>query len=93
MLIINKKYRAVERAQQWKALDGLPHCVCQYLTHVDHQLLITSRSRVLRPSYDISKEETYDIHIHTHSKILFIQTFQKNHKCEEVHHTPGIQGL
>ena len=35
----------------------------------------------------------HDIHIHTHRKILFIQTFQNNHKCEEVDHTPGIQGL
>ena len=65
-MIINKQCKAGERAQQWKALAGLPHCVCQFLTHVDHQLLITSRSRVLRPSYDNSKEETYDIHIHTH---------------------------
>ena len=33
MLIINKQCRAGERAQQWKALAGLPHCGCQFLTY------------------------------------------------------------
>ena len=33
MLIINKQCRAGEKAQQWKAISGLPHCVYQFLTY------------------------------------------------------------
>ena len=56
--------------------------------HGCQQLLITSRSGVLRPSSDNSKYEAHMIFIlmHTGKILLFTQTFQNKHKTETEHH-------
>jgi hypothetical protein len=83
MLIINKQHRTGEIAQQWKALAGLPHNGGQFLAYTwDQKLPITSRSGVMKPCSDNSKDESHMIFIsiHTGKILLFIQKFQNKHK-------------
>ena len=91
MLIINKQHREGERAHLWIAVADLPHNGGQFLINTWGQILfITSRSGVLRPSSDNSKDETHMLFllIHTGKIHLFIQIFKKkNHKTETEHHT------
>ena len=62
-------------------------------THGDQQLLITSRSGVLRPSSDNSKDETHMIFLlmHTGKIFLSIQSFHNKHKTEAEFNIPGMQ--
>ena len=59
-------------------------------THGGQQLLIISRSGVLRPSSDNSKDEEHMIFslMNTGKIFLFIQTFQKKkHYCGRISYT------
>ena len=81
MLIINEQFREGERAQQWKTLAGLPPNDGQFRANTrGPKLLITSRSGVLRPFSDNSKDELCDIIIHAHMQntLIYSNMSEKN---------------
>ena len=95
MLIINKQFRERERELSIEKLLLVFHIMVDNFSQRlgDQQQLITSRSGVLRPSSDNSKDEAHMIFIfmHTGKIFLFIQTFQNKHKTETECHTYETQ--